>query len=129
MDDPKERVVKVFEAIAHRGIETALTFVHEGDTAFSLPVAQLLIEPRLQGLEAQVYKMVKAHDLDDALINTLRSAEAVSAFVVGILAGLDLAKRPDIVKKFAAMYGRHAASSFDRLFDNDGSMITGHRPN
>ena len=32
-------------------------------------------------------------------------------------------------KKFAAMYGRHAASAVDRLFDNDGSMITGHRPN
>jgi len=126
--DPKERVVKVFEAIAHRGIETAMTFVHEGNTAFSLPEAQLIIEPRLKGLEAQLYKVIKAHDLDDGLINTVRSAEAVSAFVVGILAGLDLAKRPDIVKKFAAMYGRHAAPAVDHLFDEDGGMI-GYRPN
>src|SRR5438128_9001668 len=101
---------------------------HNGDGAFSLAKVQLILEPRLKGLEEQVTSLHKQHGIADERINALRNAESVSAFVVGILSGLDLAQRPDIVEKFAKMYAHSAASSVDSLFHSNGSQ-NGHRPN
>lgn len=121
------RVIHVFELIAHRKIEIALSPGND-EAAISLVKAQLILEPRLQRLEVEVGSIHKRHGISDSRINALRNAESVTSFVIGILAGLDLAGRPDIVGTFAKLYAQSAASSVDSLFNNNGSR-NGHRLN
>jgi hypothetical protein len=123
--DAEKRIIEVFELIAHNGVEGVLGFRHRGSPlSFALEDAQRILEPRLKELTAQVNSLCKRRGIDDALINNLVDAEAVLAYVIGILAGLDLAKRPDIVAKFAKMYAETTREHIDLLFDRNGSQVT-----
>ena len=117
----EKRVIEIFEMIAHGNIQIALDPSNDG-AGISLAKAQLIIEPRLTDLEAEVGGVHRQHGIDDSRINALRSAESVSAYVVGILSGLDLAQRPDIVGKFARLYAQQAPRAIDLLFTNNDSQ-------
>jgi hypothetical protein len=121
--DAEKRIIAVFEMIANNGIEAVLDFRHNNPQSFALEDAQKVLEPRLTQLSAQVQNLCRKHNLDDDLFNTLADAEACSGFVIGIIAGLDLAKRPDIVAKFAKMYAETTPEHLDRLFDQDGAIV------
>jgi len=123
----EKRVIELFEMIAHGNIQIALDPSNEG-AGISLAKAQMIIEPRLTDLEAEVGGVHRQHGIDDSRINALRNAESVSAYVVGILSGLDLAQRPDIVGKFARMYAQNAPRSIDLLFTHNGGQ-NGQRVN
>lgn len=114
--DRTDNVIRTFELVAHRRIQLG---TGSTDDAIDLASAQLLLEPRLHGLEKQVTEILKQRGVVDTRVASLRAAESVTAFTVGILAGLDLAGRPDIVGKFAALYAVQARQSIDSLFNNN----------
>jgi hypothetical protein len=115
--DLEKRIIDIFEIIAHNGIEGTLNFrQHRTPQSFALEDAQRILDPRLTQLAAQVNSLCQRRSIDDALINNLAAAEAVSAYVIGILAGLDLAKRADIAGKFAKMYAETTREHIDLLF-------------
>ena len=114
--DSTKHIIKVFEVIAHRRIQLG---TGSTDDAIDLASAQLLLEPRLHGLEKQVTALLKQRGVVDTRVASLRQAESVTAFTVGILAGLDLAGRPDIVSKFAKLYAAESRQSIDSLFNNN----------
>lgn len=109
----EKNVIDVFTRIAHGKLN-----IGDGTGVIDLASAQLILEPRLKNLEAEVGTLHARHGIEDGRIGSLRAAESVTALVVGVLAGLDLAGRPDIVGKFAKLYAESAASSIDSLFVN-----------
>jgi hypothetical protein len=119
--DARTRVIEVFEIIAHQQLDwTARPDMEAG--AICLQSIQLLVEPRLLELREQVDQIYKEHCIFDRSIESLRAAEAVTAYVIGILSGLDLAGRPDIVAKFATLYAVEARQSIDSLFAGNGNV-------
>ena len=114
--DSTKHIIKVFEVISHRRLQLG---TGSTDDAIDLASAQLLLEPRLHGLEKQVSAVLKQCGVVDTRVASLRAAESVTSFVVGILAGLDLAGRPDIVGKFAKLYASEAKQSIDPLFNTN----------
>jgi hypothetical protein len=119
--DVTTRVIEVFEIIAHQQLDlTARPGMEPG--AICLQSAQLLLEPRLHALIQQVDEIHKQHGITDSRIESQRAAEAVTAYVIGILSGLDLAGRPDIVGKFATLYAAQARQSIDSLFAGNGNV-------
>lgn len=108
----EKRVIEVFEHLAHRRI--ALTLGTK-TAPVSLATGCLLLEPRLYNLEKQVNAVHESRCIAD-VCGPLRGVEAITAFAVGVLAGLDLAGRPDLVSKFGVLYEEQVRQSIDPLF-------------
>ena len=102
----REKIIQVFETIAHGQLGLS------PDAPIDLQSAQLLLEPRLQWLREELRECF-SHDRH---LENLIAAESVTAYTVGVLSGLDLAGRPDIVGKFADAYAAEAKAAVDSLF-------------
>src|SRR5688572_33125215 len=97
----KERLIETFETIAHGRLE----IMSNGNSeVVDLISAQILVEPRIHSLRQQVEEICNEHGITDTRIESLRAAEAVTGYLIGILCGLDLAGRPEIVSRFAELY-------------------------
>jgi hypothetical protein len=107
----EKRVIEVFEHLAHRRI--ALT-VGTKAAPLSIATCQLLLEPRLYNLEKQVNAVHESRGIADGC-GPLRTIETITGFAVGVLAGLDLAGRVDLVSKFAVVYQEQVRKSIDPL--------------
>ena len=114
--DTEQNVIEVFELIAHRQIRLK-TGPWNYDSV-DLADAQLLLEPRLHILGLEVEELYKQHGIDRSVLVSLRAAEAITGFIIGVLCGLDLAGRPDIVGRFAHLYARETKRTIDSLFTN-----------
>ena len=109
----KERIIECFEVIAHGRLQIS----GNGEAgAVDLVAAQIVVEPRIHGLRQDVAAILKQHGVRDPRIESLSAAEGVTAYIVGVLYGLDLAGRPEIVSRFAELYKLEAKRSVDSLF-------------
>lgn len=108
-----ERIIECFEAIAHGRLQ----ILNNGDSdAVDLISAQILVEPRIHSLRQQVAEIYNEYSITDPRLESLRAAESVSSYIVGVLSGLDLAGRPEVVSRFAKLYVVEAKPAVDALF-------------
>ena len=112
----KERIIECFETIAHGNMPQLMT--SDDPAVLDLMAAQILIEPRIHALRRQVAEIYEKHGITDPCVDALNAAEGATAYIVGLLCGIDLAGRPDIVGRFAELYAREAKPSVDSLFTN-----------
>jgi hypothetical protein len=80
-----------------------------------------VLDPTLKQLEQATYRMIKKHNLDDALINALRFTQSDLAYTIGIIAGLHMAGKADLVPAFAAAYATNPIGDNNEAFDEDGA--------
>ena len=109
----KERIIECFEVIAYGRLQIS----GNGEAgAVDLVAAQILLEPRIHGLRQQVADIYRQHGITDPRVESLSAAEGVTAYIIGVLSGLDLAGRPEIVSRFAELYAIEGKPAVDKLF-------------
>jgi hypothetical protein len=80
--------------------------------------------PSITVLNDHLGRVLQKHDISGDLISRIRAVECTSAHVIGILAGLHLAGRTDLVPKLAHLYARSTTNDGEMWdYDDDGQSI------
>jgi hypothetical protein len=113
MDSKEQRILKVSEMISERIMDSIRDFSLETDgsvTNKALAWAMYILAPEIQDkLEPAMDRVIKKNGLDDTLISHVKVVQMETGYTIGIIAGLHLAGRPDLVAKFAKLYGQKEA--------------------
>jgi hypothetical protein len=103
----EKRIIKVSELIANNILESAFDFQRNTTQTKFLVDAIEILTPTVTALEEKLDRMDRKRDLADALINDIHDMETTGAYVTGIIMGLHLAGRSDLVPKIADIYARN----------------------
>jgi hypothetical protein len=104
-------------------IECAIDFRHNTPQSNSLWDALETLNPSIKELDLALYRVIKKHGLSDSLFNHARNAESTTCYAIGIIAGLHLAGRVDLVPKFAQLYAQNTTDDEMWNYDDDGESI------
>ena len=123
MNKLEKRIMQVSEMLSENFMEAALDFRHNTAQTSSLSEAQDILDPTLEHMSDCLAVVINKHGLNDALINDIRRAESVTAYTIGIVAGLHLAGRTDLLSRFANAYAVTTGKDHYNEYDEDGRYV------
>ena len=123
MNDLEKRVLKVSEMIAANLMEAMLDFRHNTTQSNSLWDALEILAPSLKELDAAQLRVITKHELSDSLFTAARMTESTTCYAIGIIAGMHLAGRVDLIPKFASRYAATTSEGNTYRYDEDGESI------
>ena len=124
MKTPEKRILRVSEMIADNLLEAMLDFRHCTQQTNGLWDAMEVLDPDIKRLDDLQREILRNRNLSESLLNSLTVDQANAAYAVGILAGLHIAGRADLVLNFSAIYAETTSTSEDIQFARDGEMIS-----
>jgi hypothetical protein len=113
----EKRIMKVSELIANNILESAFDFQRNTTQTKCLVDAIEILTPTVTALEEKLDRLDRKRDLADALINEIHDMETTGAYVTGIIMGLHLAGRTNLVPKIADIYGRNMTEDYPFKYD------------
>jgi hypothetical protein len=121
----KNRILKVSEMITASAMENTLQFRHDRHQRQDsiLECIQVLAPDLKDELYPALDRVMEEHNLSDALINTIKADVSRASYAIGIIAGLHLAGRHDLVQKFAEVYAKNTVDGEMWEYDKDGESI------
>lgn len=123
MKTVEKRILQVSEMIANNLIEATLDFRHCTQQTNGLWDTMETLDPDIKRLDDQHREILKNRNLSEDLLNSLTVDQANAAYAVGILAGLHLAGRADLVLRVSVIYAQTTPES-ESHFTQDGEMIS-----
>lgn len=100
--------------------EGALNF-RDGDLQTEyLQEALEILMPELKEGENKLYQMIRKHKLGDELMNYCRYTAQEAAYVVGLISGLHVVGRADIVPALAKQYSEKTVEADFTDYNDDG---------
>jgi len=120
----EKRILRVSEMIADNLLEAMLDFRHCTQQTNGLWDAMEVLDPDIKRLDDLQREILRNRNLSESLLNSLTVDQANAAYAVGILAGLHIAGRADLVLNFSAIYAETTSTSEDIQFARDGEMIS-----
>jgi hypothetical protein len=124
MKTVEKRILQVSAMIADNLVEAMLDFRHGcSQQTNGLWDAMETLNPDIKRLDEQQRGILRNRNLSESLLNSLTVDQANAAYAVGILAGLHLAGRTDLILKFSAIYAKPTTES-EVHFTQDGEMIS-----
>ena len=120
----EKRILRVSEMIADNLLEAMLDFRHCTQQTNGLWDAMEVLDPDIKRLDDLQREILRNRNLSESLLNSLTVDQANAAYAVGILAGLHIAGRADLVLNFSAIYAETTSTSEDIRFARDGEMIS-----
>ena len=120
--DHEKNIREVSELITDSLIESLAPYREQDGPLWK--ALNVLAPEHTDHLDPALQRMVAKHKLDDALINAVKCSYAEAAYTVGIIAGLRMAERPDLVERFAKIYADDQPKyEVGQQYDEDGSLI------
>ncbi len=119
----EKRIMQVSQMIAENLIECALDFRHNTPQTHSLWDAVETLAPSLEDLDRDLERVIRKHGLNDTLLNRIRVQESTTAYTIGIIAGMHLAGRTDLIPKVADLYERNTIDGEMWDYDDNGDSI------
>jgi hypothetical protein len=105
MNELEKRIMQVSEMLSEHFMEGALGFQHStAPDSSSLWDAQELLTPDILRVRDCIGRMCTKHKLGDRLIDDALMQSSTTSYAIGIIAGLQVAGRSDLIPKFARAY-------------------------
>jgi len=85
--------------------------------------AQEILAPDLENLHAHLRDVCQANKLKLDLFHAIEARERQTSYAIGMIAGLHLAGRVDLVSRFASIYGEVTEREKYHQYDQRGKLI------
>jgi hypothetical protein len=114
MNETEKRAIRVSKLVADNLMECALDFRSCEQQSQSLWDAIRLLNPQITRLQEAVDRIFR--DKSDRLILDYQMESVTAAYVVGIIAGIHLAARADLIPRFCKKY---AETTNERVYSEE----------
>lgn len=130
MTNKEKRIIRVSEMINEHFLLALLDFRQPqcctGNYIWngrSSAKAQEILAPNLEHLSEYYMSVLRAHDLHSDLFNAIEQIKTKTAYTVGMIAGLHLAGRNDLLPQFASAYSQSQKDDLYEQYDNKGKRV------